>query len=65
MMKRVEKKEERVEESKNQIVSANNQHDVDLEIREHMQKRKEEKEALKKLLFNLNEPITNKRKQPK
>lgn len=39
--------------------------ETEQEILVKIQKREEESEALKKLLINLNEPITNKRKQPK
>lgn len=39
--------------------------ETDQEILEKIQKREEESEALRKLLLNLNEPITNKRKHHK
>jgi hypothetical protein len=39
--------------------------ETDQEILEKIQKREEESEALRKLLLNLNEPFTNKRKHHK
>lgn len=46
----------------NECISVNEQ---DSEILQLMQQKKEEKEALKKLLVNLNEPIINNRKHHK
>ena len=54
-----------VVESSNQNLKNRKQLEIDNEILLVMQKKKEEKEALKKLLVNLNEPITNKRKHHK
>ena len=63
-MKQIDKKKKLTDDRTlyNESISVNEQ---DSEILQIMQQKKEEKEALKKLLVNLNEPITNKRKHHK
>jgi hypothetical protein len=52
-MNKITDKKDMLEKSKDQITNNKNQQEVDMEIHLKIQRKKEEKEALKKMLGNL------------
>lgn len=49
-----------LEEANNQLINTNTPQDIDMENQLQLQKKKDESEALRKLLLNLNEPRAKK-----